>query len=177
MVSVVKSEWHQVEKRYGIEIDADMLTEIYPDKEEEEIEDILKGLEDGTYDIEDVINEAWDNNVEIEWDYLNEDDWWTDRKGGYEVTYKAENWEVHQDYVAPITHKCTKCKWSGASYDSAWSWEDKDGNEIDEPIKLCPMCDSVVELTEIGVAEAAKDAANKAKWTTTGEEGVPVVTV
>ena len=38
MVSVVKSEWHQVEKRYGIEIDADMLTEIYPDKEEEEIE-------------------------------------------------------------------------------------------------------------------------------------------
>ena len=170
MVSVVKSEWHQVEKRYGIEIDADMLIEIYPDKEEEEIEVILKGLEDGTYDIEDVINEAWDNDVEIEWDYLNEDDWWTDRKGGYEVTYKAENWEVHQDYVAPITHKCTKCKWSGASYDSAWSWEDKDGNEIDEPIKLCPMCDSVVELTEIGVAEEAKDAANKAKWATTGEE-------
>ena len=29
MVSVVKSEWHQVEKRYGIEIDADMLIEIY----------------------------------------------------------------------------------------------------------------------------------------------------
>ena len=170
MVSVVKSEWHQVEKRYGIEIDADMLTEIYPDKEEEEIEVILKGLEDGTYDIEDVINEAWDNDVEIEWDYLNEDDWWTDRKGGYEVTYKAENWEVHQDYVAPVTHKCTKCKWSGASYDSAWSWEDKDGNEIDEPIKLCPMCDSQVELTEIGVAEEAKDAANKAKWATTGEE-------
>ena len=170
MVSVVKSEWHQVEKRYGIKIDADMLTEIYPDKEEEEIEVILKGLEDGTYDIEDVINEAWDNDVEIEWDYLNEDDWWTDRKGGYEVTYKAENWEVHQDYVAPITHKCTKCKWTGTQYDAAWSWQDKDGNEIDEPIKLCPMCDSQVELTEIGVAEEAKDAANKAKWATTGEE-------
>ena len=170
MVSVVKSEWHQVEKRYGIKIDADMLTEIYPELDEDAIAAKLAQLESGEEDVEDVLDEAQNNDVEIEWDYLNEDDWWTDRKGGYEVTYKAENWEVHHDYVAPITHKCTKCKWSGASYDSAWSWEDKDGNEIDEPIKLCPMCDSVVELTEIGVAEAAKDAANKAKWATTEEE-------
>ena len=177
MVSVVKSEWHQVEKRYGLDIDADLLSEIYPELDEDAIAAKLAQLESGEEDVEDVLDEAQDNDVEIEWDYLNEDDWWTDRKGGYEVTYKAENWEVHQDYVAPITHKCTKCKWSGASYASAWSWEDKDGNEIDEPIKLCPMCDSVVELTEIGVAEAAKDAANKAKWATTGEEGVPVVIV
>jgi hypothetical protein len=42
---------------------------------------------------------------------------------------------------------------------------------------LCPMCDSVVELTEIGVVEAAKDAANKAKWATTEDEGAPVVRV
>jgi len=31
MVKVVKSEWHQVEKVYGLELDIDLLQEIYPD--------------------------------------------------------------------------------------------------------------------------------------------------
>jgi len=164
MVSVVKSEWHQVEKRYGIVIDADLLSEIYPELDEDEIEAKLAHLESGEEDVEDVLNEAWNNDVDIEWDHLNEDDWWTDRKGGYEVTYNVEEWEVREDYVSPITHKCTHCKWTGSQYDAAWSWQDSDGNEIDDPIKICPMCDSATELTEIGVEEAAKDAANKAKW-------------
>jgi hypothetical protein len=164
MVTVVKSEWHQVEKRYGIEIDADMLTEIYPELDEDEIEAKLAQLESGEEDVEEVINEAWNNDVDIDWDYLNEDDWWTDRKGGYEVTYKVEEWKVHEDYVSPVTHKCTKCKWTGTQYDAAWSWQDSDGKEIDDPIKICPMCDSATDLTEVGVEEAAKDAANKAKW-------------
>jgi len=172
MVTVVKSEWHQVEKRYGIEIDADMLTEIYPELDEDEIEAKLAQLESGEEDVEEVINEAWNNNVDIDWDYLNEDDWWTDRKGGYEVTYKVEEWKVHEDYVSPITHKCTKCKWTGTQYDAAWSWEDSEGKELDEAIKICPMCDSATELTEVGVEEAAKDAANKAKWANIEENEV-----
>jgi len=164
MVSVVKSEWHQVEKRYGIEIDADMLTEIYPELDEDAIEAKLAALESGEEDVEEVLNEAWNNDVDIDWDYLNEDDWWTDRKGGYDVTYKIEEWKVHEDYVSPVTHKCTKCKWTGSQYEAQWSWEDSDGKEIDEAIKICPMCDSGLQLTEVGVEEAAKDAANKAKW-------------
>jgi len=172
MVAVVKSEWHQVEKRYGIEIDADMLAEIYPELDEDEIEAKLAALESGEEDAEEVINEAWNNDVDIDWDYLNEDDWWTDRKGGYEVTYKVEEWKVHEDYVSPVTHKCTKCKWTGTQYDAAWSWQDSEGNEIDDPIKICPMCDSATELTEVGVEEAAKDAANKAKWAKIEEDEV-----
>ncbi len=89
MVTVVKSEWHQVEKRYSIEIDEDVLTDIYPDKEEEEISTILSGLEDGTYDVEDVINDAYEESVDLDFDWMDEDDWWTDRKGGYEVTYEV----------------------------------------------------------------------------------------
>ena len=164
MVSVVKSEWHQVEKRYGIVIDADMLTEIYPELDEDEIAAKLAQLESGEEDVEEVLNEAWNNDVDIEWDYLNEDDWWTDRKGGYEITYTVEEWKVHEDYVSPITHKCTHCKWTGSQYDAQWAWVDKDGKELDEAVKICPMCDSSLELTEVGVEEAAKDAANKAKW-------------
>jgi hypothetical protein len=87
---VVKSEWHQVERRYGIEIDADVLNEIYPDYEEEDIESLIQSLESGEASIEDVINDAWENDIDLDWDWLDEDDWWTDRKGGYEVTYKVE---------------------------------------------------------------------------------------
>jgi hypothetical protein len=170
MVSVVKSEWHQVEKRYGIEIDADMLTEIYPELDEDEIAAKLAALESGEEDVEEILNEAWNNDVDIEWDHLNEDDWWTDRKGGYDITYKVEEWEVREDYVSPITHKCTNCKWTGSQYDAQWSWVDKEGNELDEAVKICPMCDNGLELTEVGVEEAAKDAANKAKWAKAKEE-------
>ena len=172
MVTVVKSEWHQVEKRYGIKIDADMLTEIYPELDEDAIAAKLSALESGEEDVEEVINDASNNDVDIDWDYLNEDDWWTDRKGGYDVTYKVEEWKVHEDYVSPVTHKCTKCKWAGSQYDAQWSWEDSDGKELDEAIKICPMCDSATELTEVGVEEEAKDAANKAKWAKIKEDEV-----
>lgn len=91
MVTVVKSEWHQVEKRYALEFDEDILSEIYPDLGEGEITQLLKDIEEGLTDVEDVINDAWEEGVDLDWDWLDEDDWWTDRKGGYEVTYKVED--------------------------------------------------------------------------------------
>lgn len=89
MVQVVKSEWHSVEKRYGFEIDEDVLNEIYPDATVEEIEQKLKDLESGDLSASEVVNDAWEEGVDIDWDYLDEDDWWTDRKGGYDVTYEV----------------------------------------------------------------------------------------
>lgn len=89
MVQIVKSEWHSVEKRYGFEIDEDVLNEIYPDATVEEIEQKLKDLVSGEIDITDIINDAWEEGVDIDWDWLDEDDWWTDRKGGYDVTYEV----------------------------------------------------------------------------------------
>ena len=86
---IIKSEWHQVEKRYGFDIDEDVLNEIYPDATVEEIEQMLVDLENGDLSAETVINDAWDNDVTIDWDWLDEDDWWTDRKGGYDVTYEV----------------------------------------------------------------------------------------
>ena len=57
MVTVIKSEWHQVEKRYAAEIDIDFLSEVYPDKEDSELEVILQGLQDGTYTIDDLMQD------------------------------------------------------------------------------------------------------------------------
>ena len=90
MVTVVKSEWHQVERRYGIDLDEDLMSEIYPDDTEEEIQEKLEQLASGELDIDTVMDDAMENDVDIDWDWLDEDDWWTDRKGGYDVTYQVQ---------------------------------------------------------------------------------------
>ena len=90
MVTVVKSEWHQVEKRYSFDFDEDILSEIYPDLDEDGISLLMLELESGTKDINEVIEDAWNEGVDIDWDWMDEDDWWTDRKGGYEVTYEVQ---------------------------------------------------------------------------------------
>jgi hypothetical protein len=165
MVTIVKHEWHQHDRQYAIEIDEALLSEIYPDKEEDEIKVILDGIADGTYDYEDVINDAYENDVEIEWEFQY-DDCWTDRKGGYDVTYELgdeSSWHSEPE-PPPHTHKCTKCKWTGQSYDAEWSWTDKDGNEIDDPRKICPYCESDTELTEAGVIAEKESAERSARW-------------
>lgn len=90
MVQIVKSEWHQVEKRYGIEIDRDVFGQIYSDIEDEaEIDLMYLQFESGEISVDEVIEKAWEDSVDLDWDWLDEDDWWTDRKGGYEVTYEV----------------------------------------------------------------------------------------
>ena len=171
MVTIVKHEWHQHDRQYAIEIDEALLSEIYPDKEEDEIKVILDGIADGTYDYEDVINDAYENDVEIEWEFQY-DDCWTDRKGGYDVTYELgdeDSWHSEPE-PPPHTHKCTKCKWTGQSYDAEWSWMDKDGNEIDDPRKVCPYCESDTELTEAGVISEKESAERSARWAKETEE-------
>jgi len=88
---VIKSEWHSVEKRYAIDIDEDTINEIYSDATVEEIEEIVRQLKDGELDASTIVEDAFTNNVDLDWDWLDEDDWWTDRKGGYDVTYEVAN--------------------------------------------------------------------------------------
>lgn len=88
MVQVVKSEWHQVEKRYSAEIDESVLEEIYDGITEEELAVKMLQLITGEITVDEIIMDADEYGVDIDWDWLDEDDWWTDRKGGYEVTYE-----------------------------------------------------------------------------------------
>ncbi len=87
---IIKSEWHQVEKRYAIDIDENVINEIYEDATVEEIEEIMRQLKEGELDASTIIEDASSNDVDFDWDWLDEDDWWTDRKGGYDVTYEFE---------------------------------------------------------------------------------------
>ena len=97
MVTIVKSEWHQLEKRYDIEIDEDMLSDIYPDDTEEEISQKLQDLVSGNLTVEQLEEDAIENNCWFDWNWLDEDDLWTDRKGGYEVTYEVSEGTTDED--------------------------------------------------------------------------------
>ena len=90
-MKVVKSEWHQVEKRYEIEITEDLIREVYAD-DEDELEIHLKAFEEGVLDPIDVVDYAEDSGFDLGWEWTY-DDCWTDRKGGYDVTYAIEDGE------------------------------------------------------------------------------------
>ncbi len=163
MIKVVKSEWHQVEKVYGLELDTDLLSEIYPDLDELELNEKLKAIEEGDVDLDELFSDACENDIYIEWDYLDQDDWWTDRKGGYEITYKVEDWEYREEYVPPKTHKCTKCRWKGTKWETRTEYYNNDGSihteddlEFHHTEEVCPMCDSKLELTPEGIEEDTK---------------------
>ena len=165
MVTIVKHEWHQHDRQYAIELDEALLSEIYPDLDEDEIAQKLADIESGEVDYEEVINDAYENDVEIEWDFQY-DDCWTDRKGGYDVTYELgdeSSWHSEPE-PPPHTHKCTKCKWTGQSYDAEWVWPDENAPGKREAKKVCPYCESDVELTEAGVIAEKESAERTARW-------------
>ena len=154
MVTLVKHEWHQVDSQFALELTKDMLEEIYPEYDEDELEKLWQEVESGDADIDEIINDAWNNDVELEWE-RQYDDWWTDRKGGYEITYEygdEDSWH-HEPPPPEPTHKCTKCKWTGQSYDAEWQWPEDNEEGDKEPKKICPYCESDVELTEHGIQE------------------------
>lgn len=165
MVTLVKHEWHSVDSQFALELDQNLLGEIYPDKNKKELKKLLKDIENGEVDVEEIVSDAYDNDVDLEWD-RQYDDWWTDRKGGYDVTYELgdeNSWHTTPEDLPP-THKCTKCRWTGRSYDTGTLFLRADGSvienfyesdeESDHTSEICPMCDSPVELTPEGVKEA-----------------------
>lgn len=87
---IIKSEWHSVEKRYATDIDENLINEIYEDATVEEVEEIVRQLKDGELDVSTIIEDAYNNDVDLDWEWLDEDDWWTERKGGYDETYEVD---------------------------------------------------------------------------------------
>ena len=155
MVTLVKHEWHQVDSQFAYELTDDILAEIYPDLDEDELTEKMRQIEEGEISVEEILEDADNEGVDIEWD-RQYDDWWTERKGGYDVTYELgddDSWHT-PDPEPEHTHKCTKCKWSGQSYEAEWHWPEEDSEDAK---LICPYCESDLELTAHGkVDEEAK---------------------
>ena len=119
MVTIVKHEWHQVDSQFAFELEKDILEEIYPDMDEDELEELWHQVVSGEADIDQILNDAWDSDVDIDWEHQY-DDCWTSRKGGYDITYEygdEDSWHTPPAPALP-THKCTKCKWTGQGYET-----------------------------------------------------------
>ena len=165
MVTIVKHEWHQVDEQYAFDLDEETLSNIYPDLDVGEIVSLMVRIGNGEVSIEEVLNDAYNNDVDIDWEHQYSD-CWTSRKGGYDVTFELgdeESWH-HEPPPPEPTHKCTKCKFKGQSYDAEWSWTDLNGNELEDPRKICPYCESPTELTEAGIQKEKEEEEWRKKW-------------
>jgi len=181
MVTIVKHEWHSIDSQHAIEIDESILSEIYPDLSEDEITEKLQQIENGEIDVEEIVNDAWENDVDLDWDHQY-DDWYTSRKGGYDVTYELgdeDSW-VEPTKEPDPTHKCTKCRWVGNRWNTLSQYLREDGTVIEDYYNteeeshsekdVCPMCDGDVELTEAGVQEEKERAERMARWAAEEDE-------
>jgi len=76
-MKIIKKEYHTVVSEFTYELDDDEIIEQF-----ESVENFKALLDEDDWDVIDFINQS---------DYERYDDWISDRKGGYEVTYEIEN--------------------------------------------------------------------------------------
>ena len=89
MVTLVMSEWHEVERRLVFEVDKAFIKQVYPDLTTKEITKVLKKLEAGDkHDVTKFVNDA-QTDGELDWEH-DYDNWYSMNRGGYQVTYSAQ---------------------------------------------------------------------------------------
>jgi predicted Zn-ribbon and HTH transcriptional regulator len=132
MAVIIKSEWHSVEKRYSLEITVDDVMAVY-DVDEGEAQEIYNQIVSGDLDIDQFIEDAQSNDIWFDFDWLDEDDWWTDRKGGYDVTYEVMEEEPVDE---ELTRKLQELK------------DEFDRLLADEPVD-CFSCGELVKESEL----------------------------
>lgn len=85
----IKKEYHQVISYFNYDFDEDELSKTFGSVER--FLEIASHIgENGNCDGDEPTDEEYDNFIDFinDADYDREDDWWTDRKGGYEVDYE-----------------------------------------------------------------------------------------
>ena len=75
-MKIIKKEYHTVVSEFTYELDEEEIIDRF-----ESVEKFKALLDEDDWDVIDFINQS---------DYERYDDWVTDRKGGYEVTYEVE---------------------------------------------------------------------------------------
>ena len=75
-MKIIKKEYHTVVSEFTYELDEEEIIDRF-----ESVENFKALLDEDDWDVIDFINQS---------DYERYDDWVSDRKGGYEVTYEIE---------------------------------------------------------------------------------------
>ena len=97
-----KLEHHRVIRFYGADISEEQIIDIFEntDMPEDEIDSFVDALLEGPSNplFEDAYEIVCDSDVLDEnWNWLEEDDWVTDRKGGYEVEVSFDGTDVEDE--------------------------------------------------------------------------------
>lgn len=64
---VIKNEYCQ----YSINIDEDLINEIYENSTIDEIEEVIRQLKDGELEVSTLIEDAYLNDVELHWNFID----------------------------------------------------------------------------------------------------------
>ena len=96
MVSLFKTESHQVDVNYKFDLDLELLAEIYPDLNGDELRRRFELIETGAFAIKTLIDDAEEAEIEIEWEEVGQDNW-TARKGGFDVAYSLDSKAIDQN--------------------------------------------------------------------------------
>ena len=96
MVAFTVSEWHQVRSDKIYDVDDEYVIEAFGSVER--FAEIMSWQEQEVFGgMEPQGEEPTDEEHDMFWEFVNEsdyereDDWWMDRKGGYDVTVKLDN--------------------------------------------------------------------------------------
>ena len=96
MVAFTVSEWHQVTSNKMYDVDEDEVIEAFGSVER--FIEIMSWQDQQSFGgMEPEGEEPTDEEYDMFWEFVNEsdyereDDWWMDRKGGYEVTVKLDD--------------------------------------------------------------------------------------
>ena len=96
MVAFTVSEWHQVTSNKMYDVDDDEVIEAFGSVER--FIEIMSWQDQQDFGgMEPEGEEPTDEEYDMFWEFVNEsdydreDDWWMDRKGGYEVTVKLDD--------------------------------------------------------------------------------------
>ena len=96
MVAFTVSEWHQVTSNKMYEVDDEQVIDAFGSVER--FVEIMSWQDQQAFGgMEPEGEEPTDEEYDMFWEFVNEsdydreDDWWMDRKGGYEVTVKLDD--------------------------------------------------------------------------------------
>ena len=96
MVAFTVSEWHQVTSNKMYQVDDEQVIDAFGSVER--FVEIMSWQDQQAFGgMEPEGEEPTDEEYDMFWEFVNEsdydreDDWWMDRKGGYEVTVKLDN--------------------------------------------------------------------------------------
>ena len=90
MVTLIKHEWHQVDRQFTVSLDMDLLKKIYPNLKKNDLKKKIEKIKSGEISVDQILEDIAEVDIEIDWEHSG-DDWWTYRKGGYDTTFELDD--------------------------------------------------------------------------------------